>query len=138
MTRVNEEIDRGTRKRAKLQGGDQITYVVRRGDGDITSRVALVEDVGGLDDLDMLHYLDATQRALNKVLAFFLPPAVEKALYETIRTTLFLRQTRQRSIVGNEEDRCNLLKRRLQSVTAEAQVAAAPVKRKRQGTLRFG
>lgn len=135
MTRINREIESGTLVRPKFSGGDQITYVVRSGPGDITSRVDLPERVHSLDELDMLYYIDAARRALGKVLQFFISPAVETALFGTIRSTLFLRQTRSHSLLG-DADRLANLKRKLDRAIGEATALAAPKPaRLRQRTL---
>jgi hypothetical protein len=134
MGRINRLISDGKISRVRYQGGDSISYVIRRGAGDVTSRAALCEEVGGLDDLDMVHYLDQTRRALNKVTAFFIAPAVETALYDTLRSTLFLRQNRQQSLLP-EERRVGSLHRQLATRLAAPAVGEAPKKKMRQRKL---
>jgi len=132
MTRVNATVDRGERAREKFQGGDQITYVIKKGDGDVTSRVALLEDVSCTDELDMMHYLQQTQRALNKVTAFFLPPRVETALYANIRSTLFLRQRQNRSLFAEEAERT----RRFASLLGDELVSSSGTDRPKKRAMR--
>lgn len=136
MTRINREVDAGTISRQKFNGGDQITYVIRSGDGDITSRAELPERVASLDNIDMLHYLTAAQRALNKLTAFFLPASVEAALYATIRSTLFLRQTGNNSLLDSTV-RLDALQASVAAAVAlkRKPAATAPVRSFRQRTL---
>jgi DNA polymerase elongation subunit (family B) len=99
--KINARIKAGELARVAFIGGDSISYIIRRGKGGITNRVDLVDHVTSTDDLDMLHYIDTTQRALNKITRFFIAAPVEDALYQVVRNTLVLRQSGTRSLMSD-------------------------------------
>ena len=113
MLRTNAEIERGERQRCKFVGGDQILYTIAAGKGDITSRAVLLEDCTSLDDIDMMHFLTSAQRSLSNVLQFFMDERARDALFDTLGSTLYLRQNRMASLLTDEQ-RLRRLKRRFE------------------------
>lgn len=141
--KINDELDKGGQVkdvRGRFKGGDRIEYVIRKGrdkQQPLVERCDLTVRVDGLDDLDMIHYIRQSQRCLSKVLSFFLSDEVIKAVFETLRSTLFLRQNAQRSIIP-EEERVASLKRSLEAAVRhmeEEDTTPPPSRTKKQRKL---
>ena len=110
--KINREITEGTRSRAGglFTGGDRVQYVIMKGSGPVGNRVKLLEDCESLRDVDTLHVLEQTRRALSKFLQFFMTSKTERAVFEQLRSTLFLRQNRQHSLLDEGERRAKMVR----------------------------